>query len=226
MIAYFYAGACNRVENLQTELVSHLQDKVGRTYDPLLVIDTAKEIQDFYAKDPKSAGRQAVYDQMLEIIRKRLCLQSSDEAQKAFAILFGYSEACEEHKVVVILTCTLLEKLFDDMLVLLHTREGMDRLKAEKKIGRLRGFYERCKTFQSAAGLSLDDAIGQCSTPNFFSDWGEVRDRRNKFIHGNPFSIGVPTTEKAFNLAKIAFSLFAYLQNRFCVSKTVVCGSP
>ena len=163
---------------------------------------------------------------MLEIIRKRLCLESSEEAQKAYATLFGYSEACEEHKVVIILACTLLEKLFDDLLVLLYTCKGVGHAEAEAKVRRLWGFDERCRTFKKYAGLSLKDAIGQCSIRDFFSDWEEVRDKRNKFVHGNPFAIGVDSTEKAFNLAKNAFSLFAHLQNSFCVSKSVVCGSP
>lgn len=218
MIAYFYAGACNGVENLQTELVNDLWDKVGRTYDALLLIDTAREVQSFYQKSGRGKDD---YSEMLEIIRKHLCLTSGEDAQRVFATLFRYSETFEEHKVVTILTCTLLEKLFDDLLVLLYTSEGMDHLKAERKVGRLRGFDERSKTFQSSTGLSLKDAIGQYSIPNFFSDWGEVRDRRNKFLHGNPFSIGVPTTEKAFNLAQNAFSLFAHLQNLFCVRRTL-----
>ena len=222
MIAYFYAGACNRAENLQSVIINQIRGNVGQIYDPPLLIETAREIQDFYYQKctQKLGGEQATYDRMLEIIRRRLCLQSSEDAQRAYATLFGYSEACEEHKVVVILACTLLEKLFDDLLVLLYTSKGVGHAEAEEKVSRLRGFDERCRRFKKYAGLSLEDAIGQCSIPVFFSNWEEVRDKRNKFVHGNPFAIGVDWTEKAFNLAKNAFSVFAWLQNRFCLRQT------
>ena len=85
MIAYFYSGASNRVENLQGALVKELRNKVGRTYDSLLLIDTARQIQNFYQE---SGGGQAEYDQILEIIQKRLCLHSREEAQRVFIALF------------------------------------------------------------------------------------------------------------------------------------------
>jgi len=214
MVGYFYTKACDRIEDLQAELVDVLREKIGQTYDPQFAIETARKIQNFYQKH---GGKQSEYDKMLEIIRECLSLQSSEEAERVFVPLFGYSDTFEEHKVVVILTCTLLEKLFDDLLVLIHTCKGMNWSRAEKKVRRLRGFDKRCRAFEKATNLSLEKAIGQCSIPGFLPDWVDVRKARNTFVHGSPYAIGVSTAEKAFNLAKNAFSLFAYLQNRFCV---------
>jgi hypothetical protein len=219
MVAYFYAKAYDRVENLQDKLVNDLYDKVGQIYEPEFAIKTVSEIQNLYKKSGKG---QAEYDQMLEIIRKHLCLQSIEEVKSVFVTLFRYSDTFEEHKVVVILTCTLLERLFSNLLTLILTCKGMTRTEAIKKIRKLGDFKKRCKEFKDATGISLEETIGKCSIPNFFSDWQEVRKARNNFVHGTPYAIGVTTSEKAFNLAKNAFSVFAYLQNRFCVMQTGV----
>jgi len=215
MVGYFYVKACDRIGDLQAELVDVLREKIGQTYDPQFAIETAREIQNFYQKHGE---KQSEYDKMLEIIQECLSLQSSEEAERVFVPLFGYSDTFEEHKVVVILTCTLLEKLFDDLLVLIHTCKGMNWSRAEKKVRQLQNFNKRCSAFEKATNLSLEKAIGQCSIPpGFLPDWSDVRKARNTFVHGSPYIIGVSTAEKAFNLTKNAFSLFAYLQNRFCV---------
>jgi hypothetical protein len=221
MVDYFYAGAYNRVKNLQDELVDDLRDKVGQTYTSQSAIDTAREIQNFYQK---SGGGRAEYDRMLEIIQERLCLQSTEEAQRVFATLFGYSDTFEEHKAVVILTCTLLEKLFHDLLILIHVRNGTDWSKADKDVNKKQGFGELSKDFRRATSVSLENAIGECPISDFFSDWEKVRKARNSFVHESPYAIGVQITEKAFDLTKNAFSVFAYLQNRFCVRQIGTCG--
>lgn len=215
MVGYFYVKAYDRIEDKKAELVDVLRKKIGQTYEPQFVINTAREIQNFYQKHGE---KQSDYDKILKIIQECLSLQSSEEAEKVFVPLFGYSDTFEEHKVVVILTCTLLEKLFDDLLVLIYTRKGMSWSRAEKKVRQLRRFDKRCSAFEKATNLSFEKAISQCSMlPGFFPDWSDVRNARNTFIHGSPYTIKVSTAEKAFNLAKNAFSLFAYLQNRFCV---------
>lgn len=147
MVAYFYKNACIRGDKSQEELVNRLQNAVGQRYPPQLAINTAKKIQNLYQK---LGGGQAEYKRALEIIQKRLSLQSSEEAQKVSVPLFKYSETFEEHKVVVILICVLLEKLFDDLLVSIHTCEGMKRSKAYEKVHDLRSFGALCEAFKGA----------------------------------------------------------------------------
>jgi len=213
MVAYFYTKACDRVENLQFELVNNIRDKLNRTYDPQFAINIAREIQSLYKK---LGVEQAEYEQMIEIIRDRLSLESKEEAAKVFVPLISYSNTFEEHKATVILTCTLIEKLFDDLLIRIIISKGIEWSKAERKVSRLRGFDKLFEAFEKTTSLSLKEAIGQCSIPNYFADWEEVRTARNHFIHNSPYAISATTAEKAFNLAKNASSLFAYLQNRFC----------
>ena len=215
MIGYFYVKACDRIEDKKAKLVNVLREKTGQTYEPQFITETIRKIQNFYQKHGE---KQSGYDEILKIIQECLLLQSSEEADKVFVPLFGYSDTFEEHKVVVILTCTLLEKLFYDLLVLIYTRKGMSWSEAEKKVQRLDNFPRRCSSFKEETNLSLEEASNQYSTLHrFFQDWSNVRKARNTFVHGSPYIIKVSTAEKAFNLAKNAFSLFAYLQNRFCV---------
>jgi len=215
MVGYFYVKACDRIEDKKAELVDVLREKIDQTYEPQLVIKTAREIQNFYQK---YGGKQSEYDKILKIIQERLSLQSGEEAEKVFVPLFGYSNTFEEHKVVVILTCTLLEKLFGDLLVLIYTRKGMNWSEAEKKVQRLDNFPKRCDSFKEETNLSLEKASNQDSMLHgFFQNWLDIRKARNTFVHGSPYIIKISTAEKAFNLAKNAFSFFAYLQNRFCI---------
>jgi len=215
MVGYFYVKACDRIEDKKAELVDVLREKIDQTYEPQLVIKTAREIQNFYQK---YGGKQSEYDKILKIIQERLSLQSGEEAEKVFVPLFGYSNTFEEHKVVVILTCTLLEKLFGDLLVLIYTRKGKNWSEAEKKVQRLDNFPKRCDSFKEETNLSLEKASNQYSMLHgFFQNWLDIRKARNTFVHGSPYIIKISTAEKAFNLAKNAFSFFAYLQNRFCI---------
>jgi hypothetical protein len=228
MVEYFYERARCRVDNRKSKLVNDIRGEVGRTYDPLLLIHTAREIQDFYCQKytQKLGGEQATHDRMLEIIRGRLSLDSSDQAESAYPLIFEYSESSEEHKVVVILTCTLLENLLADLLVLILICKGATRSEAVKTVrDKLRGFDKRCKEFKHATNHSLEGVITQGPTDDFYSVWKDVRDTRNKFVHENPYAIGIAISEKAFNLAKNAFSRFAYLQNRFCVLRVPASGS-
>lgn len=214
MIAYFYRCACNRIEELQSQLTKEVQEKLGISMAIRSLIDTSNEIREHYQK---FGGAQPEYDRVLEIIQNRLKLQSNEEAQRVFATLFQYSETVYEHKVVVILTVVLLEELFYDLLILLHNCRGMTWQDAYERVDRERRFDDRAKDFKKTSGVPLKKAIDECSIPNFFSDLKNVLKARNNFIHQSPFAIESKTAETAFNLAKNAFSIFAYLQTRFCV---------
>lgn len=217
MIAYFHDNASQRVDNLQGDLVNKLRVEVGREYDTKLVTNTAKEIQRIYPKRGASPGAcDTAYAQMLIILQQRLSLQSDEEASRVLAPLVTYSDTLEEHKAVVILTCALLEKLFDDLLVLILSCKRIDWQRAVKKTENL-NFPRRCEVFKREMGLTLETALAQCPVPSFLSEWREVIRKRNNFIHDTPYAIDIKIAKKAFKLAENAFSVFADLQNRFCV---------
>jgi len=218
MIGYFYVKACNRTEDKETELVNFLREKTGQTYTPRFVTDTIRKIQNFNQKNGK---KQSADDEILKIIQDCLLLRSREEANEVFVPLYGYNDTFEEHKVIVMLTCTLLEKLFYDLLIIIYTNKGMSMTDIVKKL-EYRNFQYRHNAFKEVTNTSLKKAIKQYTMLHrFYQDWECVRNARNDFVHKTPYAIGVSTAEKAFNLAKNAFSLFAQLQNNFCVLPSI-----
>ena len=143
MIDYFYAKACDRHYDSKSQLQHVLREEIGQTYDIQLLIKTVKEIQEFYQR-----GNQSEDGKMLEIVRECLSLQSQEEAGKVFIPLLTYSDSFEEHKSVVVLTCTLLENLFCDLLILIYVCKGFKKDKVEKWVrDESRSFHKRCDIF-------------------------------------------------------------------------------
>lgn len=216
MIAYFYTKAADRVESLQDELVKKLQKATEQTYTSQTAINVAIEIQSFYTKH---GSGEIEFEQMLKIVKQRLGIASDAEAEKAFYELLLYSDSFEEHKALTILTCTMLEELFNQLLICIHVFQGIDLATAGKKISKLNRFDKRCEDFEKVVGVSFESAMTGFSVSDFYSNWEEARKIRNKFIHGKPFAISAAIAEKAFNLAKDSFSAFAYLHNAFATKK-------
>lgn len=209
MIEYFYERTCHRSNDLKTKLLDIIKKELGKKYHTNLVIKTVRKIQKIY-----KTGKRSEYNEMLKIIRKELSLKSSDEALKVFGPLLSYTDTFEEHKVIVILTCTLLEVLFNNLLVLIYECKGMTLSQAEKKVYKLQGFDKMCEVFEIETGLIFKNEINKYSSHDFYKDWEFIRKKRNKFIHGIPYAINRSIATKALNLAKEASNVFAHLQNK------------
>ena len=111
----------------------------------------------------------------------------------------------------------MLEKLFRELLlrmsIVMRGRE-----EARRELNERRYFKKREQLFKELAGNTLQNAM--CGVDSaFYSHWEQVRQRRNDFLHGFPFVIDVSDAETAFELSKRAFTVFAEVQNRFCVTK-------
>lgn len=215
MISYFYSKACDIVEEKKAALIKTLSGATSESLAARAVVQVSRGIKTLYRK---SKDTEETYDNILELIQKRLFI-SADQAKKVFQPLFRYSETVHEQKVVVILTCTLLEELLANQLVLVLSLRGMSRPAAWKQVKDLSGFKGLCQQFENSLGISISKAMSQYSKRNFHSNWCRIVKARNTFIHGNPYAINASTAETAFNLAKNSFSLFAYLQNHFCLKR-------
>ena len=215
MICHFYARAHERQDKAHEQLTRALEEHIGRRFDCDAAVCAAREVQELYRS---LGGSQEQFAKILAAIRKRLSLSSLQEAQEAFVPLFKYSDTNEEYQVVVLLTAAMLEKLFRELLlrmsIVMHGREEARRELKEKN----GNHPKREQLFQELAGETLEQSISGVAT-NFYSHWTETRDRRNRFLHGLPFAIHLADAEKAFELSKRAFTVFAEVQNRFCVTK-------
>jgi hypothetical protein len=216
MIAHFYARAHERQDNAHEQLVRALEEHIGRRFDCNAAVCAAREVQELYRS---LGGSQEQFAKILAAIRKRLSLSSLQEAQEAFVPLFQYSDTKEEHQVVVLLTAAMLEKLFRELLVRLLVARRFSWEEARQELRKkYRNHETRERLFKELAWETLEQSISGIAT-NFYVHWKETRDRRNGFLHDLPFVIHVPDAEKAFELSTLAFTVFARLTNRFCVTK-------
>ena len=215
MIAHFHARAHERQDNAHEQLVRALEEHIRRRFDCNGAVCAAREVQELYRS---LGGSQEQFAKILAAIRKRLSLSSLEEAQNAFVPLFEYSDTNEEHQVVVLLTAAMLEKLFRELLVRLLVAERFSWEKARRELREEYGNHrKREKLFRLLAREPLEQSISGIAM-NFYAHWKETRERRNGFMHGFPFAIHLSDAEKAFELSKRAFTVFARLTNRFCVT--------
>lgn len=216
MICHFYARAHERQDNTQEQVARGLEEHVGRRFDCNAAVCAAREVQELYRS---LGGSQEQFAKILAAIRKRLSLSSLEEAQNAFVPLFEYSDTNEEHQVVVLLAAAMLEKLFRELLVRLLIAKRFSWEEARRELKKKYRIHEtREQRFQELAGETLEQSISKIAM-NFYVRWKEIRVRRNEFLHDFPFVIHVADAGKAFELSKGAFTVFAGLQNRFCIEK-------
>jgi hypothetical protein len=218
MISYFYARALERNDDTQAGLVEDLRKAYGREYGIDTAVSTALEAQRLMRA---SDGSGAAYEKVLEAVGLGLDLKTREDARKAYVLLLQYSDTQEEHQVVVLFTAAMLERLFGQLLLRMFVRSGNDWEKARAAVRNLRRHEDREKGFAKLVGVSLEKAVGQSGVAGFYAGWKEIRNLRNKFLHGMPFVIHVSDTERAFELAKDAFRLFAHPHNEFCVTSKV-----
>jgi hypothetical protein len=119
----------------------------------------------------------------------------------------------------VVLTGSLFERLFHNLLVQLLARRGMTDSEARKTVGKRRRREDSQELFWIATGTRLQKAVGEFGVPTIYEDCQSIADRRNKFLHITPGAISAEMAERAFDIAKNAFDLFAFLQNKYCVAK-------
>jgi hypothetical protein len=215
MITYFYRAANDRADDSEDRLVKELGNLLGREFKRSVALNAAAQVRRIYGK---RRNGHLDNDELVSAVREKLCLESTAEAQRAIVPLLGYSDTVEEHGAVVILTCTLLEKLLDELLVLmLQVREGDCQRQARESIDRLRGLDDRKEEFKRISKDSIKNAIGQSSIAWFWDKWCKVISTRNRFVHGAPYAIDASAAEDAFQLAKSSVSVFAFLQNLTCL---------
>jgi len=215
MISHFYAKAWERVDDTQEALVECLRKTYGRAYGVEMAVSAALEAQRLMRA---SDGSGAAYEKILDAIRVGLDVKSREEASKVYVPLLQYSDTHEEHQVVVLLTAAMLERLFGELLLRMFVKSSNDWEKARGVVKALRGQKDREKVFAGLAGVEFAQAMNGAGPSSFHASWREIRELRNKFIHGLPFVIHVSDAEQAFELAKDAFDVFAHLHNRLCVS--------
>lgn len=226
MVIYFDQLAQARNEDAQTTIAQRVSDVLHCEVAPQTLADVALEAQDVYNQAGDSRWEAWVSDKMLDVVKTRLGLATREEALAIWAELGQYSDTVEEHKVVVILACTYLERLFGDVLVMLAIKSGKTAKQAEKKVDDdLQSMPKREAFFKQHTSIDVNDALAACAPPSFSADWSALRKARNDFIHGFPWAIHGTTARLAVKVASDAIPVFAELQNRYCIRWQKASGS-
>lgn len=222
MISHFYASALERHDDRAEVLARHLSEQLGRDIEPISAVEMALSV---HRSRTNSDGSKTEFEHLLEMIRDNVGLHSTNEARKTFTTLVQYSDTTEEHQITVLLAASLLEQMFRNLLIRLHLRSSMNWESGQKAIRDLASNGKREKEFAKLARVSLQEAISASNVSSFHADWQQIRELRNKFMHGTPYAIRASDADKAFELAKNTFAVFAYLHNTFCSSDDQTHGS-
>jgi len=216
MIGDAYVRANTRTGEKQAELVEIIRSDVKRDIEPSRVAAAASDVRRFLRKSRRS---ETDYDRMLSALQTNLSLDRREDAARVHSLLVRYFDTVNEHTNVVVLTGSLFERLFHNLLVQLLARRGMTDSEARKTVGKRRRREDSQELFWIATGTRLQKAVGEFGVPTIYEDCQSIADRRNKFLHITPGAISAEMAERAFDIAKNAFDLFAFLQNKYCVAK-------
>lgn len=216
MIGDAYVRAAARTGAEQDELAGAIRPNSKRHIEASEVAAAASVIRRFFRKPHRS---ETDYRTVLGALQRSLSLGSQEQAVRVFSLLASYSDTSIEHTIVVVLTASLFERLLHDLLVQLLVGRGMTDAEARKTVGKRRRREELQELFWLASGTRLQKAVGEFGVPDLYEQWQSIADRRNKFLHITSRAISAQMAEKAFNVAKGAFPLFAFLQNKYCVAE-------
>ncbi|KPJ49633.1 MAG: hypothetical protein AMJ41_02640 [candidate division Zixibacteria bacterium DG_27] len=144
----------------------------------------------------------------------------SQRFQDVFWVLMKPSVVMHEHKVAVILTMTLTEVLADYFLVNVLVSKGVGYALAKKCVRVCEGVRAKNALCKEILGKDIKQAVkGLAKWESFLTDYERVNERRNVFIHGNPWAISRDDAQRAFSVAVESFGVFASLFNEYCRTK-------
>lgn len=221
MTLSFAMRADGHIDNARQQLVRGARESLGREIEGALLAEAALEAQAIYNNAPEEdRWQQSLFERVLQDIQARLNLNSPDEANMLWGYLGAYTETTDESQVAVILACTFLERLLGDVLTVLGITTGMTHVQAEKKLDKHYQRMDQRKAFfleKTRPQVGLDAAFQELGYQAFWANWNTIRKKRDKFVHGYPWAIGVETTRLAVTTAKHAIPALARLQNAYCI---------
>jgi hypothetical protein len=210
MIEYFYQEGEKRVGAMMASLAARISTATAKHHsidEVFRVAEEMRDLQDSYDDD-----------ELRDILVERLQVSSDESAYLSLEILKDYDPFFYEHKVVVVLTCTLLEALFSRLLVAIAVRSGKDedseRLRLEK---RFKGFDGRATRFEQLVRAPFELAFKTAEPSDFYDTWKVMRGIRNDFMHGKTWTITESSAHMARSLALASPQPFAALQNAYAL---------
>jgi hypothetical protein len=214
MIGDSYVTAYARTSEKQAELAEQIRSDLKRSCDAEWVAAALKKVRKLRRKSP---GSTEEYNRFLETLQKRLSLDTREEGQRIYPYLASFEEPSNEHCNLVVSTESLYRKLLSGLIIRLLVSGGMAYVEARKKARTEWRYAELVRLFEKQAHITLREAVMGFGVRGLYDRWRHISTLRNRYSHESPLSVNSEVAEKAFDLAKNAFGLFAFLQNTYCV---------
>ncbi len=214
-VAKSYARANAEVQGRQAQLVERIRSELSTIYERSLLAAAARTAHGLASRSRRS---EEGYSKLLDIIRRRLSLSAQEQAKRACGLLLAYSETTDEHGHVVTETANLFDRLLSDFLVRVLASRGVENPKARQRVHQLRSRHRKKRLFEEVTSARLDEAVNGYGVRGLYQKWQQVAKWRNDVQHVTLWAAGARRADSAFNIAKHAFGLFAFLHNKYCVT--------
>lgn len=216
-VEYFYQGMKKKKQIRLETFIAEIKDKYGYEIDEQEIRSLYKNLREI-THNKKGTSDEDIYWEVINEIRKRFPGIRLGDAEGIWVKVSGLFEKEPERKAVVILTCTLIESFFFDLLVEILQFKGVTYDLAYTIIDSYRNKENKENFFKKVTGETFCASLKSIDKEKFYQNWEEIRKKRNNFIHkGMPYSITNDDAEQAYVIACESVAVFAGLHNRFCV---------
>jgi hypothetical protein len=209
-ISYFHQKLNERIAYTGAQLQDKIKKFTGTDMGQNELLQFSGELKkyfdDNYEKDPNGA-----YSEILRRIQERLKTTPENEL---YFTLMTFDETFEEDKVIIILTSTLLENLYDELLYEISQMKNIQPEDARNILEFIQGREKRNKYFRKLVGIGISDLIAKSELKDYYDNWSSLVALRNSLVHGKIPRITRKDSDNALNLSQNACSMFAYLQNQ------------
>jgi len=160
-------------------------------------------------------------DKQVEYLQREFEL-SKEKAILMWVDLMSSEQTSPGHKFTVILTITLFESFFTQLLKdLIIKNKGTYEL-AEYILDILFSYKAHLELFNKLTNDSFEQALGNVKASKEYRDkLVDLRRKRNIFIHGNPWAISRVDSQDAFDFALNSVVIFKDLNNKYCAKSKI-----
>lgn len=228
MMKYFHIHSVKRKKEQKKEAISEISNILSKQVDwgeiEALIEEMKKNrIEKDRHTKPDYLDMNVefdIYQTDLHLIREKF-FTNEKLLLKIYVAINEIQRTFNENKAVVLASCSMMEVLFNELNILLLLIRGTNPEHAENIIDKDRSFDRKEKRFWEETGCKFKNALDTEEFREFYQEWEWLRNIRNKFAHGDHFSIDQENAEKAYELCKKTVDVYVALQNKYVARKPI-----
>jgi len=137
--------------------------------------------------------------------------------ERLFKAVEGFFERKDE-ELTVILACDFLELLLGMFFRDVFVKQGRPRSWVQLTLRKNKSIDLRLRyLFKETLHLGFSSAIRGSPFEGFDQRWAMIRSTRGMLTHADPSAVDDKIAREAYALSRDALTLFAWLNNRYCV---------